>query len=207
MKVQCSCGAQYEFEVTPDVAQRPVQFACSACGGDLSESLTGLFQRELARTATPVALAARSPQSSIRSSGATVPRLRIHTPEPSPAQTALEGSSEPMIEEQRCPKHPAELASNKCYVCSKPICPRCMEVFGYVCSPLCKAKANSHGIEVPVYEGQRSVVEARLWRKTVRVAAVVGAVVVILIGVWCWYVWYGSTPKIAFSTRFGEVGY
>ena len=46
-----------------------------------------------------------------------------------------------------------------------------MEVFGYVCSPLCRGKANSHGIQIPVYEGQRSVVEARLWRKTVRVLA------------------------------------
>ena len=28
-----------------------------------------------------------------------------------------------------------------------------MELFGYLCSPLCRAKADSHGLDIPVYEG------------------------------------------------------
>ena len=47
------------------------------------------------------------------------------------------------------------------------ICPKCMELFGYVCSPLCKGKAEAQGIAVPVYAGQKSVREARTWRRTV----------------------------------------
>ncbi len=82
-----------------------------------------------------------------------------------------------------------------------------MELFGYLCSPLCRAKANSHGIQVPVYEGQRSVVEARLWRRTARVVAVVGVVLVVLLGVWTWYVWFGCQPKPTFSIRFNEPVY
>jgi hypothetical protein len=221
MRVECSCGAQYDFDVTPDVALRPVQFTCSACDGDLSESLTALFQQELAKTAAaaaeavpkaepaiPVAQTVQSPQSSVATTQArSTVRVRLRAPELTAAAVAPEPSSESSSEEQRCPRHPAELATNKCYICSKPICPKCMEVFGYLCSPLCKAQANSHGIEVPVYEGQRSVVEARVWRKTMGVAAAVAAIIVALIGVWSWYVFFGSTPKVAFSTRFGEVGY
>ena len=199
MKIQCSCGATYEFDVTPDMAGRPVQFSCPSCQGDLSESLTQLFQQELTRTAIPVAQPAQS--------AASAPRMRLQTAthaqtapvsEPAVEQTASE------VEEQRCPRHPAELATNKCFICSKPICPRCMEVFGYVCSPLCKAKANSHGINVPVYEGQRDVAEARLWHRTLAMAGIAAGVIVAAIGVWIWYVYFGSTPKVAFSIRYPE---
>jgi len=86
--------------------------------------------------------------------------MRVHTPEAGAAETEPAAASEP----QRCVKHPDQFVTDKCYVCSKPICPKCMELFGYVCSPLCKAKAGSHGIDVPVYACQKSVMEARAWR-------------------------------------------
>jgi hypothetical protein len=77
-----------------------------------------------------------------------------------------------------------------------------MELFGYVCSPLCKAKADSHGIDVPVFAGQASVAEARLWRKTVWAGSAVFAYLAIVLGGWFWYAWFGSTPKSYFSVRF-----
>src|SRR5689334_4399855 len=105
MKIQCSCGAKYEFEVTPDMAQRPVQFTCPSCGGDLSESLTNLVRAELAQGASSVAQVIQSPQLAAHSP------LRVHLQrqEPNAPQTAPEEGIETTIEEQRCPKHPAEL--------------------------------------------------------------------------------------------------
>src|SRR5437899_10299618 len=47
MKLQCSCGAKYSFEVTPDIAIRPVHFSCPACGMDYSEFVTNLVRQEL----------------------------------------------------------------------------------------------------------------------------------------------------------------
>ena len=40
-----------------------------------------------------------------------------------------------------------------------------MSLFGYVCSPLCRNKADSRGMNIPVYEFQKSVLEAKRWRK------------------------------------------
>jgi hypothetical protein len=82
-----------------------------------------------------------------------------------------------------------------------------MELFGYVCSPICKAKAASHGIEVPVFAGQKSVVAAKYWRKVTLACGVVGAVIVALLGVWIWYAWFGSYPHVVFSVKFDERSY
>ena len=79
-----------------------------------------------------------------------------------------------------------------------------MELFGYVCSPLCKAKADSHGIDVPIFAGQKSVTEAKVWRRTVWVSSTVGAALLIFLGVWFWYAWFGCQPYTVFSVRFPE---
>ena len=89
-------------------------------------------------------------------------------------------------------------------VCQKPICPQCMAVFGWVCSPLCKNKAESQGIAIPEYEGLKSVTERKEWRRIGRNAgAIVGGVLLVL-GVWFWYAWIGSTPKTYFSAKLPE---
>ena len=77
-----------------------------------------------------------------------------------------------------------------------------MHLFGYVCSPLCRARADSHGIAVPVFAGQKSVAEARLWRKVGWIGGSVGAVAAALLGFWFWYAWFGSAPRSMFSVRF-----
>ena len=82
-----------------------------------------------------------------------------------------------------------------------------MELFGYVCSPLCKGKAESQGVAIPVYAGQKSVKEARVWRRTAGVAGAVGALVVAALGFWFWYAAFGSRPKTAWSVRFAEPSY
>ena len=82
-----------------------------------------------------------------------------------------------------------------------------MELFGYVCSPLCKGKAESQGINIPVYAGQKSVLEARAWRRTARLTTALGGLAVALLGFWFWYAWFGSVPKTIWSVRFPEPSY
>jgi hypothetical protein len=208
MKLQCSCGAKYAFDVSPEMAKTPVRFVCPACGLDASDFVNNLVRQELglsgpaaappapapAPMAVPVPPAPRSP---------IVARVRIAAAEDGPAPAAPEASGPA----QRCFKHPDQFTTGLCYVCSKPICPKCMELFGYVCSPLCKGKAEAQGIELPVYANQKSVVAARAWRRTVRVTAAIGGLVAAVLGVWFWYAWFGSVPKTVWSVRFPEPAY
>jgi len=76
-----------------------------------------------------------------------------------------------------------------------------MEQFGYVCSPLCKAKAEARKISVPVYGGQKWIVEANYWQKIGRIFGAIAAVVAVVVGVWFWYAWFGSVPHPVFSVR------
>ncbi len=204
MKIQCSCGAKFEFEITPAMAAAPVQFMCPACGQDASPFVDSLVRRELGQTAspsgTPIALG-RAQGAGAEPAGAQ-PRLalRKETPPSGPAEPSSANEAAP----NPCPKHPGQFAAEQCSVCGKPICPRCMELFGYVCSPLCKAKAEARGMPVPVYSGQTSVREARVWRRTVWIASVLGGAAALVLGFWFWYSWFGSVPKAIFSVRFPE---
>ena len=82
-----------------------------------------------------------------------------------------------------------------------------MELFGWVCSPLCKHKAESQGIALPEFEGQKHVAERKEWRKVARTALSIVAGIVVVLGVWFWYEWFGSTPKPKFSVKFPESAY
>src|ERR1051325_9826709 len=53
MKLQCSCGAKYSFEVSPDMANGPVHFSCPSCGMDYSEFVTNLVRQELGSKPAP----------------------------------------------------------------------------------------------------------------------------------------------------------
>ena len=208
MKIQCSCGAKYEFEVTPDMAGGPIHFVCPACGLDASEFVNSLVRQELGLT--PASTPPAPVQAALPVPPASEPRptqqLRIqaHAAAPQPAEPAPANAG---LDPQYCTRHPSELTTEKCYICSKPICPKCLELFGYLCGPLCKAKAESHGIDVPVFAGQKSVMEARLWRTVCRVAGAVAVVAAALLGFWFWYAWFGSEPKPIFSVRFAQPAY
>jgi hypothetical protein len=191
--------------------QHPVLFICPACGVDASQFVDSLVRRELGQTSAPsgtpvsaIELAAAPEGVMLESAEPPVPSVRLNrTPVPDAAvATAVAGGAS-----ARCARHPGELAAAKCYICSKPICPKCMDLFGYVCSPLCKAKADSHGIHVPVYEAQKSRVDARRWRKLVWAATSGAGVIVLLLGIWSWYAFFGCRPKPIFSVRFSEPAY
>jgi hypothetical protein len=205
MKIQCSCGAKYAFDVTPETAQTPVRFVCPACGVDSSDFVNRMIRQELGLPEPAVAPSPPPVARPIQAAPGSRPlaRVRTYTPETVPTE------AEPVAadEAQRCSKHPDQFVTGNCHICSKPICPKCMALFGYVCSPLCRGKAEAKGIEIPVYAGQRSVREARKWRWVGAVAGVVGGLLVAVVGVWVWYAWFGSVPRTYWSVRFDEPAY
>jgi hypothetical protein len=205
MKIQCSCGAKYAFDVTPETAQTPVRFVCPACGVDSSEFVNRMVRQELG---LPEPVAAPGPPPVARPIQAapgsrSAARMRAPSPETVPAEAAPIAADEP----QRCSRHPDQFVTGECHICSKPICPKCMDLFGYVCSPLCRGKAEAKGIQIPMYAGQRSVREARRWRRTGAVAGVIGALLLAALGFWFWYAWFGSVPRTYWSMRFEEPAY
>lgn len=164
-----------------------------------------------AGTATPPASpvpadAPPSPQVQTRAE-ATVNPVPATAPA-SPPQVRLSrggaraAAPEDVKDDRFCPKHPQQRVIEKCRVCGKEICPKCMQLFGYVCSPHCKEKAELQGLEIPVYAGQRDVAQNREWGKVVLVSKLAALVVLILVGVWCWYAWFGSRPRPVFTVRF-----
>jgi hypothetical protein len=103
-----------------------------------------------------------------------------------------------------CHHHSNQPCVSECLVCKRPICPECMAIFGYVCSAYCEGQAERAGVELPVYEGRKSVIEARFWKK-VRVAiAVVVAALALLGGGVLWYHFAGSRPKAALTVSFPQ---
>ena len=79
-----------------------------------------------------------------------------------------------------------------------------MALFGWVCSPLCRNKAESQGIAIPEFEGQKAVAERKEWRKIARTAGTIAGGILVVLGVWFWYAWIGSAPKPAFSAKLPE---
>ena len=232
MKVQCQCGAKYSIDVTPEMARDPIRFVCPNCNTDLSGPINDLVLQELGQTSAPVAQlistesqapvaaapAARmrvstAPTAAAAASAPAAPaRLSIHkTASAATHGTAVETAPDPGAasgdEGKPCPKHQGEFSVGHCYICRKPICPKCMELFGYVCSPLCRAKAEANGINVPVFAGQKSVMEAKRWRKVGRIGMTVAAALILFLGVWIWWAWFGTYPHAIFSVKFPEVSY
>src|SRR5215469_3850819 len=132
MKIQCTCGAKHEIDVIPEMATRPIRFVCPACGLDSSEFVNELIRRELGQSnpagpAAPVGVILDSPQVTPapasgppvgQPQGSARVRLSKPTPQAAPVSEAPAEEGSPI-----CLKHGGEYALEKCYVCSKPICP------------------------------------------------------------------------------------
>ena len=202
MKIQCGCGAKYEFEITPDMARSPVQFVCPACGADSSALVTDLVRQQLDQTPAEPPQPARGAGTLPASLERRAPPLRV-PPHPAPPDSAPALETQP----RRCPRHPAEFAIGECIVCSKPICPKCMELFGCICGPHCKAKAEAKGLQVTSHAALKSALEARHWRNAGRIAAAAALVLAAALGFWLWFKLFGSVPRVAFSIRFAEPAY
>ena len=227
MKLQCSCGAKYAFDATPEMLQNPIKFICPACGLDASAFVNELIRQEFAGPVPPAAAAPQplapppAPRIRISHEGAPAapapapaaaapppppvpseaPRMRIAR-EAAPAAAASSASGAG-VGSKMCSRH-HERATEQCAVCQKPICPKCLVMFGFFCSPHCKSKAEEQGMNVPVYAGQRDQADAAAWRRTGLIVGGIIAVIVLLIGVWTWYCWYGSVAHPYFAVRFED---
>ncbi len=187
MKLQCPCGAKYAFDLTPEMLATPVSFLCPACGADHSGFVNELVRQEFAAPAPEIVLP-------------TAARLKI-SHEAKPAETA---APETASVSKYCGKHRGVLATENCAECGKPICPQCLNLFGYFCSPLCKNKSEQLGKDVPVFAGKGSEVESRFWRKMSLIFGGIGLVITGVIGFWGWYAFYGSRPHAVFSQHFDQ---
>jgi hypothetical protein len=202
MKIQCSCGAKYAFDLTPEMAREPIKFVCPQCGLDSSELVNQLIQEELAEQNLPPAPPPPSAPASVPKPMPT--RLKISHAEKKPETLPAEPVATPVAYISKyCPRHSGVLATEKCATCGKPICPRCLEVFGYFCSALCKSKAELQGIIAPEYSGQLAA-EKRFWRKTGLVFGSLVTVLVLALGFWIWYAWFGSVPHTFFSVSYAD---
>lgn len=235
MKIQCACGAKYAFDVTPEMVAAPIQLICQACGADNSAAVNQLIRQQFNAPAPTISVTVVSPapaRTDAPSTGSVpaprvappAPPVRIATPSPenpgpvappSPAKPALRvnvaaatsATTPAEAPVSTCAKHPDQPVTQHCRVCQKPMCSKCMEAFGFVCSAYCKGKAENQGMEVPRFAGQRSAVQSRQTRWIGRAMAGAFAVFVITIGVWAWYTWIGSVPKVSASLRFTETGH
>ncbi len=182
VKLQCGCGVKYSLEVEREQVNAGVQLICQECGADNSDMLRQVFTRQIPE---PVAV--------------PVGRLLTTTD----TATIIPTTNEP--EAAQCLRHPGNFqTAEQCAVCGKPLCPKCLEHFGYFCSAFCKGKAEQARIAVPEYAGQRVVVERQFWRGVRRGAWAVAAVVALVAGAWAWYAFIGSKPRVAWSQKFGR---
>jgi PQQ-like domain len=195
MKIQCACGAKYEFDATPEMLQNPVKFVCPGCGLDSSDFVNELIRREFAgQISTPSSPVPETPRLKIARAG-------------TPSSAPVEATPDSPAAAEHCSKHPREFAVHHCVVCGKPMCRQCMSLFGHVCSPFCRAKAEAENIEVPVFAGQKTVADARYWRKVGLIGGVVGGLAAAALAFWFWYAWIGSVPHAIFSVHFNDATY
>ncbi len=218
IKILCPCGTKFAFEVEPIGGRMPVRVQCPECNADATELANAVIAEQLSPTpGGPPASAPQPPEA---------PRVRIRASVPKPPETAapppppppppVAEPAQPRLrvagsddaapppapaagDVEFCSHHPTNRATEHCRVCGKPICPQCMELFGYVCSVYCRSKAEREKLALPRYAQQRSVI-ADAARAKARLAMVaVAAVAVLLLGGWIWWTFFGTRPHVVYS--------
>ncbi len=197
IKVQCNCGAKFSFDVEPVNGQMPCAIACPQCGADATAAANLVISQNLP-AAQPVAVPAAPPQG-----------LRVAGIAAAPAKTAAPPSATTtgVAPDQLCTRHPRKRVESHCYVCGKPICMDCMQIFGFLCSATCRYQAEQQGIKVPACEFKQSVAEARDWRKVFSIIAAIAVVLMVLAGAWIWLKFSGSHPKVYYSVTSSKDGW
>ncbi len=198
IKIECACGTKYGFEVEPVQGRMPVSIQCPHCKADGTESANLIIQAELGspqRAPGPIKVRVGPPAAREPSAQAVV------QPPPAPPSDTPVESLQP--EKEYCPRHSGVAATAHCAVCGKPICPRCQELFGYLCSVYCQEQAVKKNIDVPVFAGQRSLVEAGQRSKTRRRLTLSGVAALLALGGWLYLAFVASKPHPAFTLETG----
>jgi len=156
---------------------------------------------ESANASIQQSVAAESRTSSPAS--AAKPQVRLHVSAPAAAhqRAGTETGEAGAPAGEMCPRHPRNPATEHCVVCQKPICPECMQSFGFLCSINCRYRAEQENIRVPVYKLQREVADRGTMRKAMAGAAVMGLLLCALAGAWFWYVFSGSKPRPFYTLK------
>ena len=196
IKIECECGTRYKFDVEPVDGRMPVEVACPHCGLDGTGEANRLIEIELARLSgapvppkieLPKPFKVETEKAALQVTGKRPPQHTVTLP----PQVKKPGLGHP------CPKHPNETTVNSCLFCKRPICPVCMNKYGYFCSTTCRHQAEQRGMKIPVYEGQESLVRERTSRRIKRMIMGAVALMVALIALWAWYVFFGSKLRVS----------
>ena len=195
IKVECECGTRYKFDVAPVDGRMPVEVICPHCGSDGTDKADRLIEIELARLSgapvppkieLPKPFKVEAEKTAFQVTGKRPPQHTVTLP----PQVKKPGLGHP------CPKHPKETTVNGCLLCKRPICQVCMSKYGYFCSTTCRHEAEQRGMEIPVYQGQESLVRERKHRRTKRLIIGTAALVVAICVLWAWYAFFGSQPQM-----------
>lgn len=195
VKVICQCGVKFAFDIEPVNGRMPCAILCPSCGADATDAANAVIAEKLAPAPPPPAPAPGPfvKPMPLRVGSAAAPAQPVQV-----ASAAAEESAIP-----HCPKHLEEIAVAECFVCQKPICTKCMEQFGYLCSSYCKGQAEARKLKVPVYGGQK---KERIKRESVGQSFILtGSVVVValLLGAYIYYWFVASHPHIKFKVETG----
>lgn len=194
IKIQCSCGSKFSFDVEPIDGKMPVEIFCPKCGADGTEYANSVIQQTLGgETVVTEAPAMQKPRIRLQVAGHAAP-----------ATSSGGESAEGAVVAEKCHRHPRNVAVEHCVVCKKPICPECMQIFGYLCSIGCKYRADEEKIPVPVFKLQKNMVEKGALRKSIAITSAVVLVLFALIGAWFWYIMSGAKPRPFYSLNVSD---
>lgn len=215
IKILCPCGTKFAFDVEPVQGRMPMTVACPECGADATELANAAIAQQIAPATggvtpaepTRVRIRATAPKPAnsappVPSAPAPPPASEGHSLRIRPAgaaETAAADTPEAEAAPEFCSHHPTEPVTEHCRVCGRPICPKCMEMFGYVCSVFCRGKAEREKLELPRYAQQRSVIAEAARARARWVMSAVCAVLGLLFAGWIWWTFFGTKPRVVWS--------
>jgi len=209
IKVECVCKTRYKFEVEPVDGKMPAPVHCPSCGADGTDYANWVIQQELAKEKeTPKAPKIELPKPFIAevpkpftSKPAGLPPVSVPGGAPPPKAGVVPRQIRETAMAEHCFKHANQPVSGFCFFCKKPICLICMKKWGYFCSTACRHQAEERRMDIPIYEGQESVIREKMQKKA---RLITMGVVSLLIGLgllWGWYSFFGSKPSVKFSVK------
>jgi len=197
LKIECQCGTRYKFDVEPVDGRMPMEVFCPHCGADGTDEANRQIEDQMGKKSgtpkveVPKPFKAEVAKPVLKMPGTRPPQNTVTLP----PEVHKVGLGNP------CSRHPKETTVNSCISCKRPICPICMSKYGYFCSTACRHDAEQRGREIPVYEGQESVIQERKSRRLKRIVLGVVALLVAVCVLWVWYSFFGSKPSIASSAK------